>query len=168
MILGEREGKRRSEGVKSNATTIEEYLAELPEERRGCFSAVRDLILENLPEGYVEAIGWGMVAYSVPLSVYPDTYNKQPLLYIALGNQKQKMSLYMMGLYGDAEVCEGFVEAWKREGRKLDMGKSCIRFKRIDDLDLELLAEEIARVPMEAHIAHARAVRGKGSRKRKK
>ena len=129
--------------VQSKASTVREYLEELPPERREVISKVRQTILENLPEGYSESMNWGMISYEIPLERYPDTYNGQPLGYVALAAQKRHYSLYLMNVYQDSEkeafLKRGFVEA----GKKLDMGKSCVRFKKLDDLPLEVIGEVI-------------------------
>ena len=123
-------------------------MASLPDDRHAAMSAVRDVILANLPDGYVESMNWGMISYEVPLSRYPDTYNKQPLGYAALASQKRYMSLYLMGAYGDRATREWFERAYAASGKKLDMGKSCVRFKKLEDLPLDVVAEVIARTPV--------------------
>jgi len=136
--------------------TAEEYLAALPEDRRAAIGAVRAVILEHLPAGYVEEIRYGMLAYTVPLERFPDTYNGQPLSLAALASQKRHMSLYLMGVYGDADTT--FRERWRATGKKLDMGKSCVRFRRLEDVPLEVVCDTIAGTPVEALIAtHERA-----------
>ena len=102
------------------------------------------MILANLPRGYAEAMNWGMITYQVPLDVYPDTYNGKPLMYAALASQKNYMALYIMSIYMSAESREQFEAAYKATGKRFDAGKSCIRFKKLDDLPLELIAQSIA------------------------
>jgi uncharacterized protein YdhG (YjbR/CyaY superfamily) len=143
--------------VQSEATTVEEYLAELPEERRAAVSAVRDVILANLPEGYDEGIQWGMITYSVPLEVSGKTYNGRPLAYVSLASQKNYLSLYLMGVYGERE--QEFRAEFEATGRKLDMGKSCVRFKRADDLPLDLIGREVARHSVADYLAKVQAAR---------
>lgn len=147
--------------MKSTATTPEEYLAGLPEDRREALTKVRGIILKHLPKGYEEAMNWGMITYQVPLSVYPDTYNKQPLMFAALASQKNHMAVYLMCSYGKPSLKQKLVEAYAKAGKKLDMGGSCLRFKKLDDLLLDAVAEQIAAVPMEEHIAAAKSVRRK-------
>jgi uncharacterized protein YdhG (YjbR/CyaY superfamily) len=130
--------------AQSGANTVEDYIAELPEDRRATISTVRDVILQNLPEGYAETVQNGMIGYVIPLASYPVTYNKQPLLYAALAAQKNYTSLYLMGIYGDAEAERWFVEEYRATGKKLDMGKSCVRFKTLADLPLGLVGQAIA------------------------
>jgi hypothetical protein len=130
--------------VSSKAKSIEEYLLELPEDRRNIISRVRRMILENLPEGYQENMNWGMITYEIPLERYPNTYNKQPLGYVALAAQKNYYALYLMCIYQDSDNEARLREVFQRAGKKLDMGKSCLRFKKLDDLPLELLGEIIA------------------------
>jgi hypothetical protein len=139
--------------AKSGATTVDEYLAELPEDRRAAIAEVREVVLRNLPEGYVETMNWGMISYEIPLERYPKTYNKQPLTYAALGSQKNYCAVYLMGVYGDGEQGGWFKEAFKEAGKKLDMGKSCVRFRTADDLALDAIGKAIAATTPEQYIA---------------
>jgi len=135
------------------------FLASLPTDRRSEIERVRDVIVRNLPPGYVEGIGLGMLTYSVPLSRFPKTYNGQPLLFAALANQKNHLALYLMSVYGDSHTAESFRRRYRATGRKLDMGKSCIRFRHADDLPLDLVGETIASTPVDAYLAWYEAVR---------
>ena len=139
--------------VRSDAPSVEEYLQELPPERRKVISAVREAILQHLPEGYVESMNWGMISYEIPLDRYPDTYNGQPLSYAALAAQKNYYSLYLMSVYGDAEQEERLREGFKKAGKRLDMGKSCVRFRKLEDLPMHVIEEAIARTTPEQFIA---------------
>ena len=139
--------------AKSKAATIDEYLAELPEDRRAAIAEVREVVLRNLPAGYVETMSWGMIGYEIPLERYPKTYNGQPLMYAALGSQKNYCAVYLMGVYGDGEQARRFKEEFKRAGKKLDMGKSCVRFRTADDLALDAVGEVIAGTTPEQYIA---------------
>ena len=114
-----------------------------------------------MPTGYHEAVAWGMITWSVPLERYPDTYNGQPLCYVGLAAQKRHYSVYLMGLYSDSEQDTDFRARWLASGRKLDMGKSCLRFKRLADLDLDLLAEVVASTPVDAFLATYERVRAR-------
>ncbi|MGD2120485.1 MAG: DUF1801 domain-containing protein [Gemmatimonadota bacterium] len=125
----------------SKASTVEEYLQELPAERREVVSSVRDVILENLPDGYQETMNWGMIAYEVPLERYPDTYNKQPLMYMALAAQKSHYAVYSSGVYMDPRGEDWVRTEFEKAGKKLDMGKSCIRFKTLGHLPLKVVGE---------------------------
>jgi len=138
--------------VMSKATTVADYLAELPADRRKAISAVRAVIRKSLPKGYKESIGYGMICYSVPLSTYPDTYNGRPLCYAALAAQKNYCALYLMGCYGDAAQTRALKDAFKKAGKKLDMGKSCVRFKTAADLPLDVIGKTIASTPMKTFI----------------
>jgi uncharacterized protein YdhG (YjbR/CyaY superfamily) len=138
--------------MKSEASTIEEYLAELPEDRRKAIQAVREVILENLPEGYKEAMNWGMITYQVPLEVYPDTYNKQPLMYAALASQKNHMAVYLTGIYMDEESRKDFDAAYRATNKRYDAGKSCVRFRKLEDLPLDLIGESIAAYDLETFV----------------
>jgi Domain of unknown function (DU1801) len=133
--------------------TPQQYLASLPDERRTAIEAVREVILDNLPKGYEESIGMGMLMYSVPLSRCPDTYNGHPLLYVALASQKNYMSLYLMSVYGHKPTEQWFREQFKARGKKLDMGKSCVHFKTIDDLPLDVIGETVAKVPVDTWVS---------------
>ena len=138
--------------MRIDAETPDAYLAALPEDRRAAISAVRETILGSLPEGYAEAVRWGMLSYEVPLERYPETYNGEPLSYAALASQKRHMSLYLMGIYGDEGNRAWFEEAAAERGAKLDIGKSCVRFRKLDDLPLDMVGEAIARFPVEDFI----------------
>jgi hypothetical protein len=144
------------------AASVQEYLASLPADRRATLSKVRQVIRRNLPKGYRESICWGLITYSIPLERFPDTYNGQPLCYVALGSQKNYCSLYLMTVYGDPKQAAWLKAQFVKAGKKLDMGKSCVRFKRVSDLPLDAIAELIGRTTPEAYIACYKA-----SRKRK-
>ena len=148
--------------AQSSATTVDAYLAELPAERRAVVSAVRDAVRRHLPEGYEEAMAFGMIGYGIPLSRYPDTYNKQPLAYVAIAAQKNYYSLYVMSAYTGSEDERDIKAAFAKAGKKLDMGKSCIRFKRVEDIPLEEIGRVIGRTPPDAYIARYEAVRKPG------
>ena len=138
--------------MRSSANTVQEYLDDLSPERLEALETVREVILANLPEGYEEAMNWGMITYQVPLSRYPDTYNKQPLMMAALASQKNHMAVYLTGVYADDDSREEFVTAYKDTGKRLDMGKSCVRFRKLDDLPVELIGDAIARFSVDEFI----------------
>lgn len=138
--------------VRSDAATVEEYLEDLPQDRREALSAVRAAILDRLPEGYAEEMRWGMISYEVPLAVEPDTYNGKPLMYAALASQKRHMAVYLSGVYADPDARRDFEEAYRAAGKRMDMGKSCVRFRRLDDLPLEVVGDAVARYPVEAFV----------------
>ena len=146
--------------ARSNADTVEAYLAELTPDRRAAMSEVRNLIVERLPDGYHEAMQHGMISYVIPLETYPKTYNKQPLQFAGLASQKNYMSLYLMNVYGDEDTERWFVEEYEKSGKKLDMGKSCVRFKKLDDLPMELIGDAIARTPVSVFLERYEAVKG--------
>ncbi len=139
--------------VMSRASTVEEYLLSLPPERRAAVEAVRRVIRKNLPKGFEEGMQYGMIGYYVPLEIYPDTYNGQPLGLAALASQKNYLSLYLMAVYANPDLREWFEGAYRASGKKLDMGKSCVRFKSVEDLPLELIGEAISRVGMREFIS---------------
>ena len=144
--------------------SVDEYIASLPPERREAVSRVREKVRENLPEGYEEGMQYGMIGWYVPLERLPDTYNGRPLGLAALASQKNHMSLYLNNVYGDPQTERWFRERWAATGKKLDMGKSCIRFRRLEDVPLELIGETIARTPIDAFVARYREVRGSSRR----
>ena len=145
----------------SKASTVDEYLAELPAERREVVAKVRDIVRRNLPKGYVETMNWGMIAYELPLERYPDTYNRQPLCYVALAAQKNYNALYLTSTNLDTAERKAFADAFKRAGAKLDMGKSCVRFKTLDDLPLDAVGRVIASTPPDKFIAQYERGRAK-------
>ena len=138
--------------VQSKAPTPEQYLSELPEDRRAVVAAGRKVVLEHLPEGYEESMTWGMPTYEIPLDRYPETYNKKPLAYAALAAQKNYYALYLMGVYADSAEETSLRAGFEAAGKKLDMGKSCIRFKKLEDLPLDLVAKVIAATPVDRYI----------------
>ncbi len=151
--------------MQSDAKTVAEYLSNLDDVRREAISAVRGVILDNLPDGYEEAMQFGMITYVVPLSVLADTYNGQPLMYVALASQKRHMSLYLTNVYGDESVEQWFRERYRAAGKKLDMGKSCVRFRKLDDLPLALVGEVVAKTPIADFVEIYKASRSGRSRK---
>jgi len=153
--------------MQSKATTVEEYLNELPEDRRQQIKKVRKVILDNLPNGYEEVMNWGMIAYEVPLEVYPDTYNKKPLMYAALASQKNHMAVYLSGLYMYDDKQKSFEDEYRETGKRFDMGKSCVRFRKLDDLPLELIGKTIASLPMDTFVADVKEIFASRGRKRK-
>ena len=124
-------------------------MASLPEDRREAVAAVRSVILDRLPDGYAEEMRWGMVSYEVPLAIQPDTYNGKPLMYAALASQKRHMAVYLSGVYADPEARADFERVYRASGKRFDMGKSCVRFRRLEDLPLEVIGDAIARYPIE-------------------
>src|SRR5436305_4905437 len=150
------------------ASTVDQYLAALPADRRTALSAVRKAINENLPNGYEEGMQFGMIGWYVPLAFYPAGYGdnpKVPLPLVALASQKSGMVLHFIGLYLNPALSDWFVSEYRKSGKKLDMGKGCVRFKKLDDLALDVVGRTIAGVPVDEHIANyqaARALLGKG------
>ena len=143
------------------ATTVAEYLAALPADKRKVISKVRSVIRANLPKGYAESFLFGMISYGIPLSRYPDTYNGQPLGVAALASTKSGYSLYLMCTYMDPKLDKWFKAGFAKAGKKLDMGKACVRFKALDDLPLELVGQVIAKVSVDEYIARYEAVKKK-------
>jgi hypothetical protein len=153
--------------MQSKAVTVEAYLRLLPDDRRLAIGAVRDVILKNLDSSYEEGMQYGMIGYYVPHRVYPRGYRcdpKQPLPFASLASQKNYMSLYLMSVYCGCvddspanEHARWFREAWARTGKKLDMGKACIRFKKVESLALDVIGEAVKRVPASRYIEFCEA-----------
>jgi len=158
--------------MRSDASTVDEYLASLPEGRRVAIQAVRQVILANLDAGYEEGMSYGMIGYSVPHRIFPAGYHCDPKLglpFAALASQKNHMALYLMGLYcGCAEgvttlLAQWFTAAWMKSGKKLDKGRACLRFKKLEDLSLEIIGEAIRRQPASVYIEqYVSALRSSG------
>ena len=130
--------------MQSKATTIQQYLNELPEDRKKQIEKVRKTTLNHLPKGYEEVLNWGMICYEVPLIICPDTYNKKPLLYAALASQKNHMAVYLSGVYANEALKNKFMEDYLASGKKPDMGKSCVRFRKIENLPLDVIGKAVA------------------------
>jgi uncharacterized protein YdhG (YjbR/CyaY superfamily) len=146
------------------ASTVAEYLAVLPADRRAAISAVRQAINENLPDGYEEGMQFGMIGWYVPLSLYPAGYGgnpKVPLPLVGLASQKSGMVLHCIGLYMNPTLSTWFTSEYKKSGKKLDMGKGCVRFKSLDDLALDVVGRTVARVSVEEHMANYQAARAR-------
>ena len=140
--------------VSSRASTVEEYLDELPPERREVIAAVREEILRNLPQGYRESMNWGMISYEIPLDRYPQTHNRQPLTLASLAAQKNHFAVYLMSVYMQPDGVDRLRAGFERAGKKLDMGKSCVRFRRLEDVPLAEIGRVIAESPVEEFIRH--------------
>ncbi len=145
--------------MQSKAKTAAEYLSDLPDNRLEAIETVRDVILENLPEGFEEVMNWGMITYQVPLSRYPNTYNKKPLMMAALASQKNHMAVYLTGVYADQASRAKFTAAYKDTGKRMDMGQSCVRFRKLEDLPLELIGQAIAEYSVDEFVALNERVR---------
>ena len=143
----------------SKAPTPAAYLASLPDERRTTLAKVRQVIRKHLPAGYREGMNWGMISYEVPLQRHPDTYNGQPLCYVALAAQKNYFAIYLTCAYQDPSQLRRLQDGFRNAGKKLDMGKSCIRFRRLEDLPLEVIGAVVASTPLERFVARAEAAR---------
>jgi uncharacterized protein YdhG (YjbR/CyaY superfamily) len=142
--------------MQSKATTPEQYLAELPEDRRIAIEKLRNIVLKNLPKGYTEIMSYGMLGYVVPKEIYPNGYHcdpKLPLGFMNIASQKNFIALYHMGVYGSKELLDWFVAEYPKHCKsKLDMGKSCIRFKKMDDIPYDLIAELCSKISVEQWI----------------
>jgi hypothetical protein len=147
--------------MRSPATTVSQYLSGLPADRRAALDTVRQTILKNLDPHFEEGMQYGMIGYYIPHRVYPAGYHcdpKQPLPFAGLASQKNYMSLYLMSVYGEGPHWDWFHHAWVKTGKRLDMGKCCIRFKRVEDLALEVIGEAIARTTAREYIARYEGV----------
>ncbi len=134
------------------ATTIPEYLASLPGERRAVVSKLRSFVKKHLPKGYKEHMGWGVITYVVPLTTLPDTHNGEPLCYIAIAAQKHYYSMFLMSAYGRPAQTKWMADEFKKRGKKIDMGKSCLRFKSLDDVPLDVVGSVVASTPMDKYV----------------
>ncbi|MDJ0959826.1 MAG: DUF1801 domain-containing protein [Acidimicrobiia bacterium] len=135
--------------MRSDAATVEEYLDQLPDDRREALETVRATILANLPDGLEEVMNWGMITYQVPLEAFPDTYNGKPLMYAALASQKNHMAVYLTPVWSMPGLLDNFRDDYLATGKRLDMGTSCVRFRRLDDLPLDVIGAAIAAVSVE-------------------
>jgi Domain of unknown function (DU1801) len=152
----------------SKATTVQAYLDELPEDRREALAQVRKTILKNLPQGYEEGIQWGDIGYFVPYSIYPDGYDSKPkerLQYIGLANQKNNMMIRLFCMYTNPEVRADFEEEYRASGKKLDMGGGCLRFTKVENLALEVVAKLVAQLPVDKFVASYDQKRKKAKKK---
>jgi hypothetical protein len=147
--------------------TVSQWLASVPAERKDAIDTVRDAVNAHLPQGYEETVDWGMLAWVVPLATLPTTHNGRPLLLAALGAHTKRMTIYLMSVYGDARIRREFQAAYRRTGKKLDMGGSCIHFKTLDDLPLDVVGDTIARVSVDEYVERYQRSRVTRSPKKK-
>jgi len=147
--------------VKSTAVNVGQYLSELPESKKNVLERVRDTVLKNLNPGFEETMNWGMISYEIPLKTYPNTYNNKPLQFAALASQKHHFSLYLMSVYQNPALNDFLLKGFKKIGRKPNMGKSCIRFNRVDDIPLIVIGEIIRETTVEGFIKNYEEVRRK-------
>ena len=146
--------------MRSDAETVDEYLAELSEDWREAVARVRDVVLANLPDGVVEVMNWGMITYEIPLATYPNTYNGQPLMFAALASQKRHMALYLHSVYADEGARDRFEQAYRETGKRMDIGNSCVRFRSLLDLPLDVVADAIAAVDVPTYLETYERVHG--------
>ena len=144
--------KTRAKAKASRPTTVAAYLASLAPEKRAAIEEARTFVRRHIPKGYAEFMNWGVINWGIPLEQFSNTYNGQPLCYVGLGAQKNYNSLYLMSVYATSDHQRAFVDGFKKAGKKLDMGKSCIRFQKADDLPLDHIGRTIAAIPMEKWI----------------
>jgi hypothetical protein len=151
--------RRRAERPEPAAAHVSAFLAGLPPRRRQELERVRDEIRRQLPAGYEEVVTRNMLVYQVPLERYPDTYNGHPLWYVALASGKSYLSLHLMPVYGDTGLAGRLADGFKAAGKKLDMGKACVRFKTADDLALDVIGQIVAAIPLDRWVGIARQAR---------
>ncbi|MCF8529529.1 MAG: DUF1801 domain-containing protein [Aquiluna sp.] len=152
--------------VSSRAATVEQYLSELDPKRAKDVTMLRELCLANLPGELEEVMEWGMISYQVPFELVPETYNGKPLLFAAFAAQKNYISLYLMGIYGFDEARERFEKRWIESGKKLNIGKACIRFKSVEDIPLEVIRGALSEISVQDFVAMYEDVRGSHRKKR--
>lgn len=143
--------------MKSSATSVKDYLASLPADRRVGIEAVRKVILKNLDKDYDECMLYGMIGYVVPHRVWPTGYHcdpTKPLMMAGLASQKNNLTVYLMSVYGDKAERAWFEKAWAKSGKRLDLGGCCVRFKKIEDAALDVIGEAIRRTPAKAYVAN--------------
>jgi hypothetical protein len=158
--------KSASKAKAARPTTVAAYLSSLTPEKRAVIEEARAFVYKHLPKGYAEFMNWGVINWGIPLEEFPDTYNGQPLTYVGLGAQKSYNSLYLMGVYGSSgEYTAPFshqmlVDAFKKAGKRFDMGKCCLHFKKLDDLELTSVAKVIAMSTPKEYLAYYKRVKG--------
>ena len=159
--------KSRSKAKAAGPTTVPGYLKSLTPEKRAVIQEARAFVRKHLPKGYAEFMNWGVINWGIPLDEFPDTYNGQPLCYVGLGAQKSYNSLYLMGTYdsSNGKYTSPFsekllVDAFKKAGKRLDMGKCCLHFKELDDLELTSVAEAIAMSSPQEYLAYYKRAKG--------
>ena len=148
------------------ALTVNQWLASVPAERKDAINVVRDAVNAHLPRGYEETVDWGMLAWVVPLATLPNTHHGHPLLLAALGAHRKLMTLYLMSVYSDPKVRRGFEIAYKKTGKKLNMGGCCVHFKKLDDLPLDVVGNTIARVAVDQYVERYENARTKMKKKK--
>src|SRR5262245_11271315 len=153
--------------TKRPTLTVSQWLASVPADRKNAIHAVRDAVNEHLPQGYEETVDWGMLAWVVPLATLPNTHNGRPLLFAALGAHRKLMTLYLGSVYGDPKLWRAFESAYKRTGKKLHVGGSCVHFKKLDDLPLDVVGNTIARIAVDQYVERYVKSRTKANPKKK-
>jgi hypothetical protein len=143
---------------------VDDYIDSLPEDRRIAIRCVRELVNSRLPPGYEEGMMYGQIAWFVPFTRLAETYNDQPLALAALGSQRNHMAIYLMSVYGDEALRTWFEAAYKKTGKKLDMGKSCVRFKSLDALALDVVGDAISKVPVDEYVASYERLQAKSAK----
>ena len=148
------------------ALTVNQWLASVPAERKDAINTVREVVNRRLPRGYEETVDWGMLAWVVPFATLPNTHNGRPLLLAALGAHRKLMTVYLMSVYGDPKLRREFETAYKKTGKKLDMGGCCVHFKKLDDLPLDVVGNTIARVAVDQYVERYENARTKIKKKK--
>ena len=138
--------------MKSEAKSVEDYINNLPLERKEAISIVRETILENIPIGIEEVMSWGMITYEVPLKKFSKTYNGKPLMFAALASQKNHMAVYLSGIYLSEKLRIKFIADYKETGKRMDLGRSCVRFRKLENLPLELIGAAVSAIDVDEFI----------------
>jgi hypothetical protein len=155
-----KKAKRAKSAGTSKPRTVPAFLASLPPEKRAVVSGARKLVKANIPEGYAEFMSWGGINWGIPLSEFANTYNGHPLCYIALCANKHNVTLHLMGCYGDSNQTAFLKDEFKKAGKRFDMGKACLHFKKLDDLELKSVAKVIGSVTPAQYLEHYKRVKG--------
>jgi hypothetical protein len=159
-VAAKKKAAKAKPAWKSRPTTVDGYLESLPAEKRDVIAAGRKLVQANIPKGYAEFMNWGVINWGIPLSEFANTYNGQPLCYVALGANKHNVSLHLMGCYGNAKLTAFLKDEFKKAGKRFDMGKSCLHFKTLDDLELRSVAKVIGAVTPGQYLEMYKRVKG--------
>lgn len=152
--------KSSAKAKAARPTTVAAYLDSLTPEKRAAISAARKLVNANIPKGYAEFMSWGTINWGIPLAEFSNTYNKQPLCYVALGANKNKNSLHLMAAYWNPKEIAFLKEEFKKAGKTFDMGMACLHFNTLDDLELKSVAKVIGRVSKEKYLASYKKLKG--------
>ena len=153
-------GKSTSKAKAARPTTVTAYLASLTPEKRGVIEEARAFVRQHISKGYAEFMNWGVINWGIPLEEFSDTYNGQPLCYVGLAAQKNYNAFYLMGAYDGSNGAKQLADAFKKAGKRFDMGKCCLRFKQLDDLELTSVANLIAKATPADYLTYYKRTKG--------